>query len=140
MTTSYATYTYYTSTFLGVDIEDETTFNRLALRASAVLDRITFNRAADVTDEDDLDALSMACCAIAEEIQVVTLEGGSGGIKSESVGSHSVTYSENNDRMFTNNQRYENAARIYLEGTIGNLMYKGFASGEYGGSVSDENE
>ena len=132
---SYADYTYYTDTYLGTSI-DEDDFDALALRASAQLDRITFNRASSVTDEDDLDSLAMACCAVAEEIQSVNQEGSTGGITSERVGSYSVTYAENNIRQLSQVQRYENVARLYLENTNGNLLYKGFIAGEYSGTVA----
>jgi pantothenate kinase type III len=134
--TAYADYAYYTDTYLGTAITTEAAFDALALRASAQIDRITFQRAASVIDEDDLDAIQMATCAIAEEIQTIAQEGSSGGIKSESVGQHSVTFAENNSMMFTDTQRYENVARIYLEGT--DLLYKGFAAGEYSGTSSND--
>lgn len=134
---SYATYEYYTDTFLGTAITSESSFNRLALRASAYIDQMTFHRAEDVTDEDDLDSLAMANCAVAEEIQSVEQEGSQGGIKSESVGSHSVTYADSNIKTLSLEKRYENVARLYLENTNGNLLFKGFATGEYGGSVDE---
>lgn len=134
---AYATYAYYTGTYLGSAIA-EADFDALALRASEVINRMTFHRAEDVTDEDDLDSLAMANCAVAEEMQVVSEEGSQGGIKSERVGSYAVEYADNNTRMLSNNSRYENVARIYLENTEGNLLYKGFASGEYGSTVDDE--
>lgn len=138
MTTQYADYEFYTDTYLGTSITTESQFNQLALRASAQVDRITFNRAVSVTDEDDLEAIKNAVCAIAEEIQTVNNEGFTGGIKSESVGSHSVTYSESNELMLSKTQRYLEVARIYLENTNGNLLYRGFAEGEYSGTSSDD--
>jgi len=134
---AYATYKYYTDTFLGTAIA-EADFDALALRASEHIDRMTFHRAEDVTDEDDLDSLAMANCAVAEEIQLVNQEGSQGGIKSERVGAHSVEYAESNVKMLSVTARYENAARLYLENTEGNLLYKGFASGEYGSTLDED--
>ena len=137
MTTAYVTYSYYTDTYLGSDIAEDD-FDALALRASAQLDRITYNRAASVTDADDLDAMKMATCAIAEEIQTIAQEGSSGGITSERVGSYSVTYADNNIKQLSAIQRYESVAAPYLENSNGNLLYKGFIAGEYSGTVASE--
>ena len=75
----YADYEYYTDTYLGTAIA-ETAFDALALRASAVIDRLTFDRAAVVitADEDDatIDLIQMATCAVAEELQMQASETG----------------------------------------------------------------
>jgi hypothetical protein len=136
---AYATYTYYTTTYLGAAIASGD-FNRLALRASAVIDQVTFDRAAAIvtagTDAATIDLIRMATCAVAEEIQAIEADGSTGGIVSESVGSHSVTYTESSVKQQSSTKRLSNAAGLYLANT--GLMYRGFASGEYGGSF-DEN-
>lgn len=126
---AYADYTFYTTTYLGNAIS-QADFPRLALRASEAIDRMTFNRAADETDEDVVALIKMATCAVAEAQQSNEAEGGADGVVSESVGSHSVTYSEASSRRQTAFQKLENAARAYLEST--GLMFRGFADGEYG--------
>lgn len=99
---AYADYEYYTNTYLGTAIQDAD-FPHLALRASAFLDYYTQGRAAK---NADLDALKMACCAIAEQYQTIdtakalaqkaltsSLESGEAGeLQSQSVGSWSKTY------------------------------------------------
>lgn len=127
MTTAYADYTYYTGTFLGnkIPVAD---FPRLALRASAVVDRVTFNRAASQTDVAVVDAIKMATCAIAEEQYKTEQEGIDGGITSETVGRHSVSYSESSEKRASNFDRYIAAAETYLVST--GLMFRGFTEDE----------
>lgn len=132
---AYADYTYYTTTYLGSAIASAD-FAALALRASAVLNRLTFGRAAVVVaaddDADTIDLIQMATCAVADELQTQASEAGM--IQSETVGRHSVTYVTGSVRSLY--QRQSDAAQLYLAGT--ELMYRGFASGEYGGSLADE--
>lgn len=98
---AYADYEYYKTTYLGTAIS-EGEFQRLALRASSFLDYYTQGRAAR---NADLDALKMACCALAEQYQVIeaanalsqkSLSGAAaadgGELQSQSVGSWSKTY------------------------------------------------
>lgn len=97
---AYADYEYYTTTYLGTAIKKDD-FPRLALRASSFLDYYTQGRAAQ---NSDLDALKMACCAVAEQYQSIdtaqalaqkslsaSLES-DGELQSQSVGSWSKTY------------------------------------------------
>ena len=97
---AYADYEYYTTTYLGTAIKKDD-FPRLSLRASSFLDYYTQGRAAQ---NSDLDALKMACCAIAEQYQYIdtaqalaqksltaSLES-DGELQSQSVGSWSKTY------------------------------------------------
>lgn len=127
--TAYATYTFYTNTYLGSTIA-AADFPRLALRASEVLDRLTFGRAA--TDTDNTNAVSMACCAVAEKYQQVERDGGADGITSESIGSNSVTYTENSEKQKTATEKYIASAAVYLGST--SLLFRGFTSGEYSGT------
>ena len=61
----YADYAFYTEAFYGSAIA-EADFPRLSSRASDFLDYYTRGKAARVTDETVLTALSKACCAVAE--------------------------------------------------------------------------
>ena len=139
----YADFTYYTGTYLGNEIVSAD-FPRLALRASAVIDRVTFNRAAEVitlgTDLDLIDLIKMATCAVAEQQQANEIlainNSGNVGIKSESVGAHSVTYIENSNLLLSDDERLKNAAAVYLGQT--GLMYRGFYTGEYGRTIDAE--
>ena len=134
---AYATWTFYDETYLGTAIT-EANFPALALRASATLDQITFSRAAVViTDNDDADlveSIQMATCAVADEYQRQSDEGKE--VTSERVGQHSVTYAVNNVMKLSDDEKLARVAKLYL-GNSG-LMFRGFASGEYGGEV-DEN-
>jgi hypothetical protein len=134
---SYADFDFYTNTYLGALIA-QADFDRLALRASEQIDRMTFQRAAAVVeageDADTIALIGMATCAIAERIQDVEAEGGADAIQSERVGNHSVTYAETSSRRLTAGQKYEEAGNTYLAST--GLMYRGFAAGEYGGVPS----
>jgi hypothetical protein len=130
MTTAYATYSYYSATYLGTAIT-EANFARLALRASAWIDRLTFQRAATETVVATVDLIKMATCAVAEEIQTVEADGSADGIQSEAIGQNSVTYATSSTKQLTAGEKYLQAAALYLGST--GLMFPGFASGEYSG-------
>lgn len=136
---AYADFTYYEDTFLGTAIA-EADFPRLALRASAQIDRITFNRAAPIvtaaTNTDTIDAIKMATCEIAETLQTQESASNVDVITSESQGQYSVSYGAGSNRTMTNQQKIETAARLWLENT--DLLFKGFAAGEYAGEIDTE--
>jgi len=129
----YADYTYYTTEYLGTAIA-EADFARLARIASAQIDRLTFGRAA--TDTDNTTAIKNAMCAVAEEIQTVEQSDSSEYITSESQGQYSVSYDPSSIDSRSTTQRYEDAAKLYLEST--GLMFGGFMSGEYAGDYDTE--
>lgn len=99
---AYADYEYYKDTYLGTAIQ-EADFPCLALRASSFLDYYTQGRAGQ---NQDLNAVKMACCAVAEQYQSIDLArqaalhalqnsanaGEAGDLQSQSVGSWSKTY------------------------------------------------
>ena len=128
---AYADYTFYTATYLGTAIASAD-FARLALRASQVIDQVTFNRAGPVVtldeDADTIALIQMATCAVAEEIQTQESSGNIDGVTSERVGSYSVTYGANARAMLSNEDKQERAARLYLAQT--GLMYRGFRDEE----------
>jgi len=123
---AYVDFTYYTTSYLGVLIA-ESDFPRLALRASAIVDQVTFGRAA--TDTDNTTAIKNATCAVAEEIFAFEQSGSVDGIQSESIGQNSVTYTQYGARNLSAQQKYSIAAYLYLAST--GLMFKGFAVDEY---------
>ena len=123
---AYADFTFYTGTYLGNAITS-TNFPRLALRASAEIDKITFGRAAAETDLTIIENIKMTCCAVAEEIQALESDGA--GISSEKIGTYQVTYNDKSKAAQGEDQRFEGAARLYLENT--GLLFKGFVDGEY---------
>ena len=135
---AYADYEYYTTTYLGTAIKEDD-FPRLSLRASSFLDYYTQGRAAQ---NSDLDALKMACCAVAEQYQSIdtaqalaqkslsaSLES-DGELQSQTVGSWSKTYRSGGDsaqQALSSVQTAKAAlgalAQQYLAGT--GLLYRG---------------
>ena len=139
---AYADYTYYTNTYLGTAIQ-ETDFPCLSLRASSFLDYYTQGRA---VQNSELDALKMACCAVADQYQTIdaaqalaqkalSASPDSGGeLQSQSVGSWSKTYRSGGDsaRQALSSAQAAQAslaaiAQQYL-GTTG-LLYRGRGCG-----------
>lgn len=135
---AYADYEYYTTTYLGTAIKEDD-FPRLSLRASSFLDYYTQGRAAQ---NSDLDALKMACCAVAEQFQYIdtaqslaqkslsaSLES-DGELQSQTVGSWSKTYRSGGDSaqqaissVQTAQATLGSIAQQYLSGT--GLLYRG---------------
>ena len=135
---AYADYEYYTTTYLGSAIKEED-FPRLAMRASSFLDYYTQGRAAQNVD---MDALKMACCAIADQYQYIdtaqalaqksltaSLEP-DGELQSQTVGSWSKTYRSGGDSaqqalssVQTAKASLSSIAQQYLAGT--GLLYRG---------------
>ena len=135
---AYADYEYYTTTYLGTAIKGDD-FPRLSLRASTFLDYYTQGRAAQ---NAALDALKMACCAIAEQYQYIdtaqalaqksltaSLESG-GELQSQTVGSWSKTYRSGGDSaqqalssVQTAQAALGSVVQQYLAGT--GLLYRG---------------
>lgn len=135
---AYADYEYYTTTYLGTAIKEDD-FPRMALRASSFLDYYTQGRAAQ---NADLDALKMACCAIAEQYQYIdtaqslaqkslsaSLDSG-GELQSQTVGSWSKTYRSGGESAQQAMSSVQTAqatlgaiAQQYLAGT--GLLYRG---------------
>lgn len=135
---AYADFEYYSTVYLGTAIKEDD-FPRLSLRASSFLDYYTQGRAAQ---NPDLDALKMACCAIAEQHQYIdtaqalaqkslstSLESG-GELQSQTVGSWSKTYRSGGDsaqQALSSVQTAQAAlgaiAQQYLAGT--GLLYRG---------------
>lgn len=103
----YADYAYYTGTYLGTAITEQD-FPKLSLRASSFLDYYTQGKAAH---NADLDALKMACCALAEQYQSIETaqalaqkslsaslsSSTSGELQSQTVGSWSKSYRSGGD-------------------------------------------
>jgi hypothetical protein len=124
---AYADFTYYSTSFLGTVIP-ESDFPKLAKKASAILDQITFGRAVNNTEYPT--QIKDAMCAIAEEIYAVDNSDGSEYVTSESEGSYSVSFAAESVEGRTDLQRYMDAAQVWLANTY--LMFGGFNTGEYG--------
>lgn len=128
---AYADYAFYSTTYLGTAIASAD-FPRLALRASEVIDQVTFNRAAAIvsaeTDTDTIALIQKATCAVAEELNNQEANGNLDGISSERVGSYAVTFGAGSRAMLSNEAKQEQAARLYLANT--GLMFRGFTDEE----------
>lgn len=139
----YADYSFYTGEYYGTAIA-QADFPRLATRASDFLDYYTRGKAANATDESVLAALSKACCAVAEAMKVdedskklaekameAALSESGGEVKSETVGSHSVSYTTAADYIKGSTSSkpldarivYADIAMVYLVNT--GLLYRG---------------
>lgn len=101
---AYATYEFYTTTYLGNAIASNA-FDRLVLRASSYIDRITDGRASTYSP---VGTVSMAACAVAEAWQI-NEQGGE--LQSQSVGSWSRTFAVQGK---SGDARLLEAARLYL--------------------------
>lgn len=92
--TIFANYDYYKTVCVGDLSEEE--FSRIAAKASAYIDKITFGRASEHADDE---RVKRCCCELCDTLTAAV---SSGQIKqSESAGSWSVTYanSENTSEM-----------------------------------------
>ena len=117
----YASYQDYVERFGGRAIPDETEFNRLALRAGPVLDRLTGGRAAKYQDREG--KLALACCAVTEKLyeQEERRRDRSGSLVSEKVGDWQVTERSGGRSELT--AALAALAEMYLCGT--GLLYRG---------------
>lgn len=112
----YAEYTFYQTEYLGDRITDESTFNRLALRASERLDYFTFGK---IDGEDVSDSVRLAVCSMAdilfwEEKRKNAHDGRE--LASESNDGYSVSFASASDterQGLTDRQLYQ-AAYVYL--------------------------
>lgn len=122
---AYADYEFYQGTYKGTAIA-QSDFDRLAIPASAVIDQITFSRAAPVVeaaaDATTIEKIGFATCAVAEEMQ--KLEASGGAVSSERLGNYQATYLS----QLSEDARLARAAKRYLGNT--GLMYRGLDESE----------
>lgn len=114
--TAYADFEFYRDTFLGEKIPEER-FPQFARDASVQIDRVTFNRlknAADIPEE-----VKNACCAAAEVLYLTEDASvkAAGGISSETVGEHSITYSASVGTSSSANGSVRSAIKDHLANT-----------------------
>ena len=123
---SYATYEDYLDVYHGTVLTAEQ-FTIYSDRASDYIDRITMGRAASYTDESNM--LAKACCAGAEQYQMIDAVRASvkgGAIASESVGRHSVSYRSPAETI----AELEKQLKLTVEGYLLNtgLLYRGVSN------------
>lgn len=111
-------YSFYTSTFKGTTTEAD--FNRLAVKASAYLDRVTFDRITDALPTVTLTRVKLALC---EVVDTFLLNEHGGGVASESNDGVSINYMAGIGSAKTDQQRLREAAALHLGGT--GLLYRG---------------
>lgn len=119
---AYARYADYTERFRGRALPDEAAFDRLAVRAGAVLDRLTLGKAAKYRDREG--KLALACYAVSEKLWELEESGrGAAGaeIAEEKVGDHLVRYRGRN--RLDVEAELDALAELYLFGT--GLLYRG---------------
>ena len=137
--TTYVSYSYYTDNFLGTLVASAD-FDALELRASRHVDRLTFDRVAEIVEDDDdedlVDAIKDAVCAVVDELSRQASVGVDKQVASEGVGGHSMSYVENPDLKRTQLEKIRESMKLWLGSTY--LMYPGFYSGEYGGIEDDD--
>ena len=131
MATAYVDYAFYSTTYGGNAIASED-FVSLALSSTAHINRVTFGRAAQVVDDnnddDKIEQIKLATCAVAEELLKQRNNNGMDGITSERVGSYSVTFGDKSSALMSNEEKILLAARLYLENS--GLMFRGFKDAE----------
>ena len=104
----YADFAFYSGTYKGIVSEPE--YDRLAVRAAAEINRMTFNRAKTATG-DDLIAVQFAECAVVDELSNQAV-GGSGDVTSESNDGISRSYATATAK--SSRQRIDAAAHTWL--------------------------
>lgn len=121
---AYADYTYYHTQYIGSAIT-EPDFPKLAARATAFIDYYTRGKAAG---SSETTKLADACCAIAEQYQVIekarlSASSASGEMASQTVGAYSVTYRSGMESAAAAEAQLAHIAQMYLAGT--GLLYRG---------------
>lgn len=131
---AYVDYTYYTTTYDGSAISSAE-FTAYANRASAYIDYVTMDRAVSLMSLSSpspeetalMNKVKNAVCAVMDQLKSYDVTGW-GSISSESVGSHSVSYSTADRKVHAANM--SSSAALYLAHT--GLMFRGFNADEYG--------
>ena len=120
--TVYVDFEYYENNYGGTAVSSAL-FHGHAVRASRMIDRLTFGRAAEaIDDETYTEPIKLATCAVIDSIQEINTRAGQ--IASEKVGPHSVVYTTTPNSLLSDEARMSQAAKRYLGST--GLMYRGF--------------
>lgn len=114
-------YAFYKATYHGNQITEDD-FPRLESRAEAYLTYLTRGKI------DDSDAAKMACCAVAEQYQIIDTSQNRAASaeqekQSESVGSWSVSYRSSAEMAQDAKTQLRSAAEMYLANT--GILYRG---------------
>lgn len=120
---AYADFYFYKNVFLGTAVS-EADFPGLAVKVSAFIDRMTFNRLRSA--EEIPEEVKMAVCAIVERMDTAfkaNATGSSAAVKSENNDGYSITYNALSDIRAELTADYEEAALLFLYGSP--LLYAG---------------
>jgi hypothetical protein len=122
-----ANYEFYRETYFGDQLTEEN-FEKYATRADSFLNELTMGRyACDRLRAEDLKAVKMAECAIADlclNLEQATLQSDAAWkVQGEKVGNHTVTYRNNADIAKQTETQIREVARRYLCYT--GLLYRG---------------
>ena len=120
---AYATYSYYTRTYLGTVFQTDAVFARYVKRASVEIDHATFGRLSNMPCRAIPDEVRDAACAVAEKIYDIEVNGG-GNFASESNDGYSVSYRGTNEAQTKSREIYR-IIRTYLDNT--GLLYRGYS-------------
>lgn len=112
----FADYEFYKST--GGDLS-EVEFAKVAVKASAYIDKITFGRASENADDE---RVKRCCCELCDTLSAVSESSGGLVKQSESIGSWSVTYANSENTSESNYARA--ACRVWLPAE---WLYRGVA-------------
>lgn len=112
-------YSFYKGVYNGIRVDNQSQFNRLARKASNLVNRYTFNRAKSVEDEETKELIKFTICELVDNYADIESVG---NVTSESVGEHSVSY-RYRDAKEINSSNYE---IIYNNLIYTGLMYRGF--------------
>lgn len=123
-----ADWEFYTDKYRGIAITDEFEYARLSIRADAELDFYTLGRASRNTN---LEAVKLAACAVAEQVQVwekamASASSTGAELQSETVGSYSRTFRSSDDIRAEAKRSIREAVEKYLAHT--GLLYRGVSS------------
>ncbi len=109
-------YSFYHDTYHGT--LDETSFNRLSVPASALVDDLTMGRASGALTEEELLRVNLALCAVIDAKHINEENGGVQSMTNDGVSvSYGAQYAQDGGK------RERDAAVVYLAQT--NLLYKG---------------
>jgi len=110
-------YNFYKEVYNGIRVDNQSQFNRLARKASNLVNLHTFNRAKSVEDEETKELIKFTICELVDNCADIESVG---NVTSESVGEHSVSYRNVKE---INSSNYE---IIYNNLIYTGLMYRGF--------------
>lgn len=123
----YVDYSYYIAQdgYMGDEIENEETFNRLVKRVTPILDEITFDRVKKL--ETIPDTVKDALCSMCEAYAGLQVQGTERKITSEDNDGFKQTFKEYDELAIR--AQVISAGRVYLAHT--GLLYKGVHRDEY---------